>query len=177
MLGFGDANSIVKSVFESQFGKFENNLVNKVQDGSLTAEQAQGIASGNSMYNLSPEQETYLNNMLANQRTNEARDYETQMANTDLLRAASQLGALGLSPSNVLSTGGSATPNVAAARVMDSDNANQRLQRATSIANSMIGLSSRLAGSGIYGSALKSVRAAGAKAASFSAHSAMRYFR
>lgn len=155
--------------FEQIFGN--NDAFLALMRGDMSAEQYMGAMAKLGL-KMTPEQESYLESMLANQRTNEARDYETNMANTDLLRAASQLSALGLSPSGVLQTGGSATPNVSAAATPRLNNANQRLNRQTSIANSLIGMAGRMAASGIYGGAISSVKASASKAASMAAHSA-----
>lgn len=163
----------------SNFGKLNqanqkqaNDILSGVQSGQTSAEEALGqIATGNGK--LSPEQESYLSSMLSNQRTEEARAYETNMANTDLLRAAAQLQQLGLGSTNVLQTGGSATPNVAAASTPMMNNANQRLARQTSIANQMIGMAGRMASAGIYGGSLAAVKSSAKKVASYAAHSAV----
>lgn len=148
-----------------------DSIIARLRNGTISAEEALGlIAQGD--IKLSPEQESYISSMLSNQRTNEARDYETEMANTDFLRAASQLGALGMSPYNVLQSGASATPNVSAASSPMLNNANQRYNRATSIANSLISMAGRMASSGIYGNAIASVKNSASKAASMAAHSA-----
>lgn len=147
------------------------NLLNDLRSGKTSAEAVLGrVASGG--LRLSPEQESYLSSMLSNQRTNEARDYETMMANTDLLRAASQLGSLGLSPYNVLQTGGSAVPDVSAAATPVLNNANQRYDRLSHLANSLIGMAGRMASAGIYGGSLAAVRKAAASAAALTSHSA-----
>lgn len=145
-------------------------LVNKIENGSLSASDAlaQIAAAG---YETSPEVDSSLSDLLSAQRTEEARQYETQMANTDILRAASQLGALGLGPSNVLQTGGSATPNVAAAATPKLNNANQRFDRNVQMTNALLGVGSRLASAGIYGSTLHAVNAASRKLAAAAAHS------
>lgn len=163
----------------SNIGKIEqsnqkqaNDILSGVQSGQTSAEDALAqIATGNGK--LSPEQESYLSSMLSNQRTEEARNYETNMANTDLLRAAAQLQQLGLGASNVLQTGGSFTPNVAAASTPMMNNANQRLARQTSIANQMIGMAGRMASAGIYGGSLHAVKSSASKVASYAAHSAV----
>lgn len=154
---------------ESQ--QYFNNLVEGLNNGTVTPLDFYGAIVGLGG-RLSPEMEKYLDNLISGQRTSEARDYETNMANTDLLRAAQQLGSLGLSPSNVLSTGGSATPNVAAASTPQINLANQRLDRQKSLANSLIGMAGRMASSGIYGSALMSVKKTAAKTAAMASHSA-----
>lgn len=146
-------------------------LFNQLSRGDKSAEEVMASIAQNG-YKLSPEQESYLSSMLSNQRTNEARDYETEMANTDFTRAAAQLGALGMSPYNVAQTGASATPNVSAASTPMLNNANQRLGRLTSVANSMISMASRMASAGIYGNALQAVQLSAQKAAALSAHSA-----
>lgn len=149
----------------------DNALMDKVQKGELTADEAMKQAAAQGGF-TSPEVEKWLNNALANQRTEEARAYETNMANTDILRAAEQLGSLGLSPNNVLSTGGSFTPQVAAANNSMTNNASIRFEQNARIASSLIGMASRMASAGIYGSSLGQVKTSAAKVASAAAHSA-----
>lgn len=148
-----------------------DSAISKLYNGEISAEDFLGQTAKNG-WTLSPEQETYLQSLLSNQRTNEARDYETMMANSDLLRAGEQLNALGLSPANVLQTGGSAVPNVSAASTPAIQNANQRYDRMSSLANSLIGMAGRMASSGIYGKSLAGVREAAARQAAMAAHSA-----
>lgn len=129
---------------------------------------------------MSSTQEKIFNNLLSQFNTQQARDYETGMANTDLLRAASQLSELGLSPSNVYQTGGSATPNVSAANA-DMSNLAERakarqFERETQIANSLISMAGRMASSGIYGSALQAVKGSASRVAALSAHSVPRFY-
>lgn len=156
-----------------------SSIIQGVKDGSLSPADAYAQVAQYGL-KLSAEAESFLSQALANQRTEEARHYETEMANTDLLRAASQLEQLGLGGSNVLQSGGSATPNVSAANVPQLNNANQRFDRQISMANALLGTASKLASAGIYGGALASVRAASGKMASFASHSARiasRYWR
>lgn len=167
----GGASAVASGVSSYSNSQGSENLMNQLSSGKISAEQAMAEIAKNG-YRLSPEQESYLSSMLSNQRTNEARSYETEMANTDLLRAAEQLGALGLSPSNVYQTGGSATPNVAAASTPMLNNANQRYDRYSQLANSLIGMAGRMASAGIYGGALKQVRDTAAKTAALATHSA-----
>lgn len=166
-IGFANIGKI-----EQSNNKQANDILSGVKSGDTSAEQALAqIATSNGK--LSPEQESYLSSMLSNQRTNEARDYETLMANTDLLRAANQLQQLGLGSNNVLQTGGSFTPQVSAASTPMLNNANQRLARQASIANQMIGMANRMASAGIYGGSLAAVKSSARKVAGYAAHSAV----
>lgn len=166
-IGFANIGKI-----EQSNTKQANDILSGVKSGETSAEDALAqIATSNGK--LSPEQESYLSSMLSNQRTNEARDYETMMANTDLLRAATQLQQLGLGSSNVLQTGGSFTPQVSAASTPMINNANQRLARQASIANQMIGMANRMASAGIYGGSLAAVKSSARKVAGYAAHSAV----
>lgn len=166
-IGFANIGKI-----EQSNTKQANDILSGVKSGETSAEDALAqIATSNGK--LSPEQESYLSSMLSNQRTNEARDYETMMANTDLLRAANQLQQLGLGGSNVLQTGGSSTPNVSAASTPMMNNANQRLARQASVANQMIGMANRMASAGIYGGSLAAVKSSARKVAGYAAHSAV----
>lgn len=149
----------------------DNSFMDKVQKGELTADEAMKQIAAQGGF-TSPEVEKWFNNALANQRTEEARAYETNMANTDILRAAEQLGSLGLSPNNVLSTGGSFTPQVQAANSSMANNAGARFEQASHIASSLIGMASRMASAGIYGTSLSQVKNSAAKVASAAAHSA-----
>lgn len=174
-----DGSDAVKEASQDPNKPSIASVISGVADGSLSPAEAYGQVAKYGL-ELSPEQESYLSQALNNQRTEEARHYETEMANTDLLRAASQLQQLGLSGSNVLQSGGSATPNVSAANVPQLNNANQRFDRQISMANALLGTASKLASAGIYGGALASVRAASGKMASFASHSARiasRYWR
>ena len=166
-IGFANIGKI-----EQSNTKQANDILSGVKSGETSAEDALAkIATSNGK--LSPEQESYLSSMLSNQRTNEARDYETMMANTDLLRAANQLQQLGLGSNNVLQTGGSFTPQVSAASTPMLNNANQRLARQASIANQMIGMANRMASAGIYGGSLAAVKSSARKVAGYAAHSAV----
>ena len=100
-------------------------LNNAQETGDYLGAQGQLANSG---YELSSEQEKWLDNMISNQNTQSARDYETNMSNTDLLRAANQLQQLGLSSSGVLQTGGSSSNLVGAADNVKSNVALERYQ-------------------------------------------------
>lgn len=166
-IGFANIGKI-----EQSNTKQANDILSGVKSGQTSAEDALAqIATSNGK--LSPEQESYLSSMLSNQRTNEARDYETMMANSDLLRAANQLQQLGLGSNNVLQTGGSFTPQVSAASTPMLNNANQRLARQATIANQMIGMANRMASAGIYGGSLAAVKSSARKVAGYAAHSAV----
>ena len=138
-----------------------------------------GVVGQNSG-NMNAETEKWLDNMIANQRTEEARDYDTEMRDTSLVSAADQLKSLGLSVSNVTTTGGAVNNGVSAAnQSMHSIAALKQQQRINNfnqkmnIARSLISTAGSMASSGIYGAALGAVKHAGSQAASALSHSGL----
>ena len=77
----------------------------KLYGAKQSAEQSgdwreyQGVVSSTPGVTQTPEQTQWLNNQIANQATEEARGYETEMRDTSLTSAAQQLQGLGLSAS------------------------------------------------------------------------------
>lgn len=129
---------------------------------------------------LSAEKEKYLDNLISNQRTIEARDYDTQMRDTSLLSAGSQLEQLGLSTSNVIQTGGVASNGVLAAGTSKHsaaqmhqqeriNNFNQKLN----LAKSLVSTAGSMASSGIYGAAIGAVKHSASALAASAAHSGL----
>lgn len=149
----------------------DKSYMDKVSSGEMSAYEAMKQIAASGGFS-SPDTEKWFNNALANQRTEEARAYETNMANTDLLRAAEQLGALGLSSSNVVQTGASFTPQVAAANSSIANSASERFERNSRIASSLISMAGRMASTGIYGASLNAVKNSASRLASITAHSA-----
>lgn len=138
----------------------------------------QGILAGlhPGVFSLTPEMETWLNNMIASQNTAEERSYIDQQNQTNILNAADQLKQLGLSASGVLQTGGNSIISPGAA---DSSMANlaqqrkmQQYQAKMGIAKSILGMVGSMASAGIYGTAIGSARKAASVVTSAAAHSA-----
>lgn len=125
---------------------------------------------------IDPQWEKYLDNMIANQNTGEARSWEEEQASSNLLKAGSQLEALGLSPSGVLQTGGSNVNGVAAASNamtnLRQQNRMQRYQQRMAMAKQLISMTSQMASAGIYGGAIGAARSASSLLSSQAAHSA-----
>lgn len=159
--------------FIPQVGQMINDI--KSAYGSDDYRTLQGIFAG-SAFNLTPDQEKWLDNMISNQNTNEARAYDTQMAETDLLRAGKQLQELGLSASGVLQTGGSASSGVGIASNSKSNIALERYQQRMNVARQLISMSSSMASAGIYGHALGAAKKASSVLASQASHSAYDVF-
>lgn len=159
--------------FIPQVGQMINDI--KSAYGSDDYRALQGIFAG-SAFNLTPDQEKWLDNMISNQNTNEARAYDTQMAETDLLRAGKQLQELGLSASGVLQTGGSASSGVGIASNSKSNIALERYQQRMNVARQLISMSSSMASAGIYGHALGAAKKASSVLASQASHSAYDVF-
>lgn len=129
----------------------------------------QGMLSGTEF--MSPEREKWLDNMIANQNTEEARVNEREMRDTDYLSVGSQLEQLGLSSSGVLQTGAS-HQNVAAADNVKSNVALQKYGQKMAIAKQLLGMTSQMASAGIYGSAIGAAKKASGVLTSAAAHSA-----
>lgn len=145
-------------------GKMNSEGVNPVEI------QGQLATSGLSM---NPQQEEYLSNAVAQYNTHSAQNFEEHMRDTDLTSSASQLQALGLSPSSVVDTSlGHNAVNAASSKGLNAaENAYDRKQ---AIARSLISMASSMASAGIYGSSLGLVRSFAGKLASSSAHSALK---
>lgn len=133
---------------------------------------------------MSPELEKYLDNLISNQRTEEARDYDTQMRDTSLLSTGTQLQQLGLSPSGVISVGGAVSNGVgtagtskhSAASLHQQERINQFNQK-MSVAKSLIGAAGSMASSGIYGAALGAIKHSAAALSASAAHSGLNVLR
>lgn len=130
---------------------------------------------------LSPEQEKYMDNMIASQNAQIDRDYQTQMRDSSLTSAGQQLQTLGLSPSGVIQVGGASSGVSSSAPANNMHSAYQTRQQARindfnqkmGLAKSLISSASSMASSGIYGHAISAVRSAGAKLATATAHSGL----
>lgn len=126
---------------------------------------------------IDPQWEKYLDNMIANQNTGEARSWEEEQASSNLLKAGSQLQSLGLSPSGVLQTGGSNVNGVAAAsNAMTNLRQQTSMQRYTqrmAMARQLLGMTSQMAAAGIYGGALGAAKSASSALTSAASHSAL----
>lgn len=138
-----------------------------------------GQIAGNSV-EMSPEMEKYLDNLISNQRTEEAREYETKMRDTSLISTGQQLSQLGLSSSGVLSVGGAVSNGVGAAGTSKHSAASMHQQerinqfnQKMSLAKSLIGAAGSMASSGIYGSAIGAIKQSAAALSASAAHSGL----
>lgn len=154
-------------------------LSNASQSGDYVGAQGQLSNIG---YELTPDTEKWLDNMIGQQNAQADRNYQTEMRDSSLLSSANQLSQLGLSPSNVIQVGGSAS-GVSSSPASQSFHsvASLKQQRRMNdfnqkmgLAKSMISAASSMASSGIYGSAIASVKNAGARLASATAHSGLK---
>lgn len=122
-----------------------------------------------------------INNMISNQNTEEARGFEQEMRDTSLTSAAEQLEQIGLSPSNVVQTGGLASNGVAAASVDKSNSGLQermaRFQQKMGVVKQVLSMTSQMAAAGIYGGSIGVARKAGSILASQAAHSGLGVFQ
>lgn len=147
-----------------------DSIRNAYQSGDYRA--LQGIFAG-SGFRISPEQEKWLDNMIAQQGTLENRAYETANAEQNLLREASQLQKLGLSSSGVLQTGGVMPNAVATADNSKTNVALQRYSQRMMIAKQLLSMTSSMASAGVYGASLNAAKKASSVLTSAASHSAL----
>lgn len=167
-LGYGGSAGVVASAEDMKNQtQIQSILNNAEQDPTKT--QGQLAQSG---LQLTPEQEKWLDNLIAQQNVESARDWEDYMSSNDLLRAANQLERLGLSSSGVLQTGGSAANGVAAADNVKSNVGLQRYSMRMSLAKQLLSMTSSMASAGIYGKALGAAKQASSVVTSAASHSA-----
>lgn len=159
-------------------GTISQYLVGQYRDGQLGS--ARDITGMMSQYGIqsTPEVTQYLNNEMQVDETNAARDYNTQMRDTSITSSAEQLASLGLSPNNVLSTGGSGIGS--SGMTADISKANPALDKAmadfnqkASMTRTIIGLIGGLGSAGIIGGSRLLARKAASAAASSMAHSGL----
>lgn len=164
------------------FDQLWNNYVtSSVADGSLGLNDAYG-SFGQTGAAATEETTKYLDNAIAQQNTAQDRAYQTEMRDTSLTSAASQLSSLGLSPSNVIQVGGasSGVSSEAAGQNLSQGGANRRQQlyinqynQRMSMAKSLISMAGSMASSGIYGASLNAAKHSAAVMGSATAHSGL----
>lgn len=153
----------------------EQYLLSGLGDNSISAIDAQN-ALASSGISASTTFTEYLNNMLSRQATSEANDYNTQMRDTSLTSAADQLSSLGLSGSNVISTGGAGIGSSSVASVDKSNGALQerlnQFNNSAQMSRTLLSLVGGLASAGIFGGSRLLAQRAAAKMAASTAHAA-----
>lgn len=128
---------------------------------------------------IDPNLEKYIDNSMARQNTEEARNFEEYMRDTNITSSASQYAAAGLSPSSVIhgiSAGNSvaAADNAFGSRAVDRQQLSmQKYQTNMGIARGILSMVSQMASSGIYGSAIGSAKMAAGKITAAAAHSGL----
>lgn len=139
-----------------------------------------GVASNYGLQ-MSPETEKWLDNEISRENTSADNQFQQQMRDTSITSSANQLSALGLSPSNVISVGGSAsgvTSNAAsvnrhsAAALHQQERINDYNNK-MGLAKTLISAAGSMASSGIYGAALGAIKHSAAAISTQAAHSAM----
>lgn len=142
---------------------------NRINSGAISALEAQGqLATLNSSlggWTLTPDQEKWLDNMIASQNTQSARDWERENAKNSTLWLADQLNSLGLSSQGVTSMGSNLPNAVAAADNVKTNISNAKADRQNALARSMLSMVGSMASAGIYGGAIASARKAAASVA------------
>ena len=168
---FNGGNAVNRGIEQTQ-----NNIdVGKILQGATgDPTAALGNVAKDGLY-LTPEQEKYLDSLIQDQKEQSNRDWQQQMRDTAYTSAGSQLEALGLSPSGVLSTGGAASgvsSNAAGHPITNI--ALQRYNQSMAIAKSILGMTSQMASAGVYGSAIASARKASSIITSQASNSALK---
>lgn len=125
---------------------------------------------------MSPEFTQWLQDMVSNQRTVEARNWDAMMRDSSYTSTAQQLASLGLSSSNVVQAGGAVTPSGPVAQVSKDNVAMQKAQMKNQLAQNAIRTLSMLGSAGIHGSTLALAKKASAKVAQNSALFALRHY-
>lgn len=154
-----------------------SHLASFIQSGDFKGLQGYLTSISSSSRNfLTPEVEKWLDNMIAQQNTQQNQAWEEQQASTNLLKAGSQLESLGLSSSGVLQTGGSNVNGVNTASNVMSNLAQQnklaKYNQKMAIARQLLSMTSSMASAGIYGSAIGAAKQAAGVVTSSAAHSA-----
>lgn len=150
-------------------------------NGQMSPEDFQAALGTNGKSGYSPEMEQYVNNMLADQRTQEARNWDEYVARNEYLWSGQQAQALGLSPS-VISFGAAAGPQSAGTSNVSMHNLSQERKIATykarmGLARQLISMTGAMASSGIYGSALGMAKRSSSVLASQAAHSGLQVLK
>lgn len=143
----------------------------KTAYGNQDWKAVQGILSGNG-FNVTPEQEKWLDNMVSSQNTDEARDWEQFMRDTETISQGNQLKTLGLSSSGVLDIGGASHSGVAPADNVKTNLAQNRYNQRLALAKQLLSMTSSMASAGIYGHALGAAKKASGIVTSAASHSA-----
>ena len=181
-----DIYKFVEYVYNGGFGTVLRSMLIQWMERAESYKNAQETGDWSSYqqeaadknWDLSPQQTEALNNQISNQRTEEARTYETGMRDTSLISAADQLSKLGLSTSNVITTGGAGSNAVQAANVSNRNISGQmalaKYNQKMNMARSMIGMVGSMAAAGIHGGAMAAAKNASSVLATASAHSGLK---
>lgn len=147
-----------------------------------------GTGSANDVYAhldentaFSPSSEKGIDNLIARENTANDQQFQEHMRDTSITSSGSQLNALGLSPSNVISVGGasSGVSSAAASQNMHSAAALHQQARINDynnkmgLAKTLIQAAGSMASSGIYGAAIGAVKHSAQQVAGAAAHSGL----
>lgn len=155
-----------------------NYYLDQYNKGDISAIGFQGALANNGIQ-ATPEQTQWINNEISQQVTSEARDYNTQMRDSDITSAADQLSSLGLNPASVIQTGGSGTGYTG--MTSDTSKGNPALEKAmadfnakAAMTRTIVGLIGGLGSAGILGGSRLLAKKAASVAASSAAHSGLK---
>lgn len=163
-------------------------ILNAASSGDITALEAQKLIGsldygmgpigtsfakffGSKMY-MSSQQEKFLNDLMANQATENSYNFQREQQQTAVLDLANQYQQLGLSPSNVVSAGSNIAGAAPVASYSKENISQQIFNNQYGLAKSLISMAGSMASSGIYGAAINAVKHSAAKMSEQVAHSA-----
>lgn len=163
-------------------------ILNAASSGDITALEAQKLIGsldygmgpigtsfakffGSKMY-MSAQQEKFLNDLMANQATENSYNFQREQQQTAVLDLANQYQQLGLSPSNVVSAGSNIAGAAPVASYSKENISQQIFNNQYGLAKSLISMAGSMASSGIYGAAINAVKHSAAKMSEQVAHSA-----
>lgn len=171
---------VTKQLFGSDYDWYDKqgafNLMDSINNGSSSDyAKLQGILSQGPL-GMSPEFTQWLQDMVSNQRTNEARSWDEMMRNTSYTSTAQQLAQLGLSSANVVQAGAASTPSGPVSQVSKDNVAMQKMQMKNQMAQNTIRTLGMLGSAGIHGTTLALAKKASSHVARNSALFALRHY-
>jgi len=154
----------------------EEGIQSALSGATSDATGAQGQIASNG-WHVTPEVEKYIDNLISQQNTSSAQQWEEHMRDSDTLSQGEQLKQLGLSSSGVLDIGGASHGSIQAADNSKTNMALDRYAQRMSMAKQLLGMTSQMASAGIYGNAIGAAKKASSIMTSSASHSALNVLR
>lgn len=157
-------SSLLLPYLQPQYEKWSSfqDLIDLVKAGTLNPNEVYAWVSQHG-YDLSAEDEKFLDNAIASWNTEQSQQWQTDMRDSSISSTAEQYEALGLSGSNVLQGQIASTPNTGIADNSKGNLSEQKAQRKLAMTQTIVNLIRGLASAGIGGGALMAAKKLGAK--------------